>query len=78
MSEYSQRELDLITQARQDERAEIINIIEKFSRDVTLSDGDVIKEVKIPSNHLRSLILARGNAVDNLLSGITAPVAQGS
>jgi hypothetical protein len=72
MSDYSERELDLITRARQDERDEIMNIIDKFSRDVTLSDGDVIKEVKIPSNHLKSLIKARGATVDALLSGITS------
>ena len=70
MSNFSPRELDLITQARKDERAEVTKLIEKFVRSTTLSDGDVISEIKVPANHLLSLIRARGEATDHVLSGI--------
>lgn len=69
MSDFSPRELDLIMQARRDERAEIVKIIEKFVRPTTLSDGEVISTVKVPANHLLSLIRARGEAADHELSG---------
>jgi len=71
MSDFSPREIDLITQARQDERAEVVKLIEKFVRPKVLSDGDTISEIKVPANHLMSLIRARGDATDHVLSGIS-------
>lgn len=71
MSEYSPREIDLITQARKDERLEVVKLIEKFVRPTTLSDGDIVSEIKVPANHLISLINARGDATDHVLSGIS-------
>lgn len=71
MSTFSDREVQLITQARQDERSEILAIIEKFTRKTVLSDGDTFLEVKVPANHLKTIIEARGETVDNLLSGVS-------
>lgn len=71
MSDFSAREIELITQARRDERAEVLKLIEKFVRPKVLSDGDTISEIKVPANHLVSLINARGDASDHVLSGIS-------
>ena len=69
MSEYTPRELELIAQARKDERAEVVKLIEKFVRPKVLSDGDTISEIRVPANHLLSLIRARGEASDHVISG---------
>ena len=69
MSELSPRELELVAQARKDERLEVTKLIEKFVRPKVLSDGDTISEIRVPANHLLSLIRARGEASDHVLSG---------
>lgn len=71
MSELSPRELDLVLQARADERQCIIDTIQKFVRTTVLSDGDTISEIKVPANHLISIIDARGRAESYVVSGIT-------
>ena len=70
MSNFSERELDLIIQARRDERQEILTIIKKFVRTTELSDGDTVSEIKVPANHLMNIIEARGHTNDHILTGI--------
>ena len=72
MSELSPREVELVTKARKDEREEIISLINKFVRTTTLSDGDTVSEIKVPANHLTSLISARGSSMDHKISGVEA------
>jgi len=69
LTEYTPKELELVTKARQDERLEVMKLIEKFVRPKVLSDGDTISEIRVPANHLLSLIRARGEATDHILSG---------
>lgn len=71
MSKLSAKEIELVIEARRDEREEIISLINKFVRNTTLSDGDTVSEIKVPANHLISLINARGGATDHKVSGDT-------
>lgn len=77
MSELSPRELELVLEARAEERKSIIDTIQKFVRTTVLSDGDTISEIKVPANHLISIIDARGRAESYVVSGITSgPVSE--
>lgn len=67
MTNYSENELKLILEARQQERIEIWDIIDKFIRQETTEDGELLSEIKVPPQHLRAIIFARGEANDHKL-----------
>jgi hypothetical protein len=64
MPKYTERELELILEARKDQRLEILELVEKFVRTSVTPEGEKVSEIKIPPSHLSQLINTVGVAGD--------------
>lgn len=70
MTKHTEQEIKIIKEARQQERLDILDMIDKFVRVTILPSGDEVREIKVPANHLENLIKARGFAEESKLDGL--------